>query len=723
MVTTVSPAVGEAATVSVAPGPLQLRVRGTRHDGRLVELHARKCAVGGGRRATLRLAGPALEPIEVLIVRGAEATVAKAWSSAARLNGRRFDTAPLAPGDLLAVGPVELEVVACPPPAGLPESPAALPRFTEIIPQAIVPESIAARPRSGTDRQRSRRLLATLRTARQELEAAMSAAATAGVETDRLQRLLQAGQSELEQLRAEAHCARERSHAEQTQEEESLAVARAELAAQRIELNHARQEVERQTAELLHRETTAAGALAGRKTEIAAREESLGLAQAELDRLQMEADEHRRQMEADRRLLAERQAELEERSEALDRHDEQARLRSQELDRRVEEIDRAAAENREFEERRQQAGDEQAAFEAQRLAWETQRSEQQARLTEEQQRLSDEAERLEHARRTLELERADLERERADQAEAARSAARQEPANDQPTAARDDHESGAENQEDDVFARLRALSLLKDRDAETEAEQDAPRTSADHDEADEDEREESPPAWPSVVDDAAEEEEAPQAPSAVDSSHADEDHEESIQDYMNRLLQRVRGEAPVQHKPAAKTPTHSPTTYRPAPVQPVQAPVAAEPRPVPATPRKSAAPERSSDLLAMRELANLSAQTALDAYAHRRWASAAVGKVIVSVFALVACLTLMAALPGWSTLKIISGGAALVIAVFWGLQAGILAQQVRAARQRRQPRPAGTPASGESTKVPHPTSDDDAPFVPTVRDEADSADA
>jgi hypothetical protein len=87
--------------------------------------------------------------------------------------------------------------------------------------------------------------------------------------------------------------------------------------------------------------------------------------------------------------------------------------------------------------------------------------------------------------------------------------------------------------------------------------------------------------------------------------------------------------------------------------------------------------------MAMRELANQSAQSALETYAHRRWATAALGKVIVSVFGLITCLTLVVALPGWSALKVIGGGAALVIALFWGLQAGILVTQVRAARRRR----------------------------------------
>lgn len=714
MVTTVSP---DSPATSPAPGPLQLRVRGTRHDGRLVELNAQKCAVGGGRRATLRIAGPALEPVEVLILRGAHGTVAKAWSTSARLNGRRFEAASLSPGDLLAIGPLELEVVACPPPVGLAESPAGGPRFTELLAPPVVASTIpptSTRPRSGTDRQRSRRLLGALRAARQELGSALTAASAAGSQADHLNDLLQAGQAEVDRLRAEVHCEGQRKSTELSTQEEALAAARAELAAQRIELNALRAELDRRAEDLLHRESGAAGALADRKTELAAREESLGLAQAEMDRLHMEADEHRRQMDAERRLLAQRQAELDERSEALDRHDDQARVRTQELERRAEEVERAAAEHRELAERRQQAGDEQAAFEAQRLAWESQRGEQQARIAEEQQRLIDEAERLEHARRALESERNDWDRERTEVAEAAEAVARieigpSEPAATKPAPHRSTEDHPANEQDDEVFARLRALSLLRDSqpaaglDSDEEpAEAAAAPTRRD------------PPA--SAASSRAEVEEAAEEdaddlppPARAPAAPADDEGEESIQDYMNRLLQRVRGDAPLsQNKPASQAPLRSPTTYRPAPAPQV----VAAPAPPVAPPRKSHAPERSSDLLAMRELANLSAQTALDSYAHRRWASAAVGKVIVSVFALVACLTLMAALPGWSTLKIVSGGAALVIAVFWGLQAGILAQQVRAARQRRTPASEAPQAKGHSQLA---TSEADEPFIPTAR--------
>jgi hypothetical protein len=724
MVTTVSPTPGD---VEVAAGPLQLRVHGTRHDGRLVELNAQKCAVGASRQATLRLASPALEPIEVLIVRGQHSTVAKAWSPTARLNGRRFDTATIGPGDRLAIGPLELEVVACPPPAGLPESPPAPPRFTELIPARAPRPSNAALPRSGSDRQRSRRLLAALRAARQEMESALASATAAGAESQRLHEMLQSGQREVERLRTEAQQDAVRD-ASTLEEQEELALARAELAAKRIELNTAREELERRTAELLHRETEAAGALANRKTEISAREQSLGLAQAELDRLQMEAAELRQQMEAERKLVAERQTELEERSEALDRHDEQARQRGQELDRRQEDVERAAAQQRTLEEQRQQVGDEQAAFEAQRLAWESQRGEQHARIAEEQQRLQDEAERLEHVRRTLETERADWEQAR-EQVEAAPIAFERQMVAaeaDEPAVNRAETEPAAD-EDDAVFARLRAMSLLKDRDDQEQDDEPAPQEPAPR--ATSSARASAAALWAQTP---AEEEEsddyvpaqATQAPSRAEApaSHGEEDHEESIQDYMNRLLQRVRGDAPAPAaKPAAQAPARSPTTYRPAPAPAVQQKPAADAA-VPAAPRKTLAPERSSDLLAMRELANLSAQTALDSYAHRRWASAAIGKVIVSVFALVACLTLMAALPGWSTLKIISGGAALVIAVFWGLQAGILAQQVRAARRRnvrpgapRETRAAETRASADNSADP------DAPVFTLGTDASEQA--
>lgn len=53
-----------------------------------------------------------------LIVRGNRRTVVRRLGLDTRLNGRTFGDAELLAGDRLSFGPVELEVVASPPPAG-----------------------------------------------------------------------------------------------------------------------------------------------------------------------------------------------------------------------------------------------------------------------------------------------------------------------------------------------------------------------------------------------------------------------------------------------------------------------------------------------------------------------------------------------------------------------------------------------------------------------------
>src|SRR5436190_10232437 len=92
-------------------GELTLRIRGTSRDGQIVRLAAAKCTVGSGRRCTLRLRAPGVQPVHCLILRGTSGSVIRSWSSDTRLNGRTFRDLPLTEGDCLSFGPIELEVL------------------------------------------------------------------------------------------------------------------------------------------------------------------------------------------------------------------------------------------------------------------------------------------------------------------------------------------------------------------------------------------------------------------------------------------------------------------------------------------------------------------------------------------------------------------------------------------------------------------------------------
>ena len=92
----------------------------------------------------------------------------------------------------------------------------------------------------------------------------------------------------------------------------------------------------------------------------------------------------------------------------------------------------------------------------------------------------------------------------------------------------------------------------------------------------------------------------------------------SIEDYMQRLIARTGGAAAPQ--PNVEAPTSA------APVE------KAKPRPKPARPRRRAAPEATTDLAAMRQLANTTAKTAVASHAMRMARMHVGSKAIVALF-------------------------------------------------------------------------------------------
>lgn len=165
---------------------------------------------------------------------------------------------------------------------------------------------------------------------------------------------------------------------------------------------------------------------------------------------------------------------------------------------------------------------------------------------------------------------------------------------------------------------------------------------------------------------------------AAPPSEGVEDAEESIDDYMARLLARVRGEAPStasRHEPAAAE-SEPPSAARPRASAPISA--ATEPNSTavgtgaPVFPR--VAPETLADLRAMRELANLSAQSALNRHTRQTLKRTIRSKLMVALVAVVACGCL-----GWiwhaygrhgATLA--AAGLSLLVACYWTVQYAVL---------------------------------------------------
>ena len=98
-----------AATIS--PTGYELRLHGGTEDERLIPIPPGKHSIGSGPRCSLRLQYEGVQPLECLIVRDDVGLRVRRWSEDTRLNGVPFDEASLTAGDILSLGPVELEVV------------------------------------------------------------------------------------------------------------------------------------------------------------------------------------------------------------------------------------------------------------------------------------------------------------------------------------------------------------------------------------------------------------------------------------------------------------------------------------------------------------------------------------------------------------------------------------------------------------------------------------
>ncbi|MCU0959212.1 MAG: hypothetical protein MUF48_03840 [Pirellulaceae bacterium] len=101
---------------------LAMRVRGSEHDGRVLQIRSPKCVIGSDPGCTLRLDADGVRPVHCLVLRAAEGTFVRRWSAGTTLNGHGFDIARIQPGDCLTVGTVELEFLS-PTPCGEPGPP------------------------------------------------------------------------------------------------------------------------------------------------------------------------------------------------------------------------------------------------------------------------------------------------------------------------------------------------------------------------------------------------------------------------------------------------------------------------------------------------------------------------------------------------------------------------------------------------------------------------
>jgi hypothetical protein len=170
---------------------------------------------------------------------------------------------------------------------------------------------------------------------------------------------------------------------------------------------------------------------------------------------------------------------------------------------------------------------------------------------------------------------------------------------------------------------------------------------------------------------------------------AEHGDQESIDAYMSRLMQRVRSksdepgnatyapshsEPPVAQRAQSNAAVDLSSTGQPTGPRPAAAPR----QPVQLSPR-SAAPEKRADFLALRDLANLSARTAISRHSHRIIIDTMRSKLVMAMLALAAGggLFWMWQRYGAVEMTLYYSLAAVMVAVYFGVQYALLTGNLR----------------------------------------------
>lgn len=147
--------------------------------------------------------------------------------------------------------------------------------------------------------------------------------------------------------------------------------------------------------------------------------------------------------------------------------------------------------------------------------------------------------------------------------------------------------------------------------------------------------------------------------------------EESVEQYMAKLLDRMRG-GPAGSSTNASVPDLQPMVVK-ANATPVDGARDEAPLEQPKFTKiedmktKAAAPEQPSDMAAMRALANQSARHALSLHAARKLRRTAITRVIVTALAASVAVYLLLNAPTWRSLAFAAGCAASFAALYWGI--------------------------------------------------------
>ncbi len=191
------------------------------------------------------------------------------------------------------------------------------------------------------------------------------------------------------------------------------------------------------------------------------------------------------------------------------------------------------------------------------------------------------------------------------------------------------------------------------------------------------------------------------------------DHEESIDDYMARLLNRIRGssgsteehsQAKAEQRPVmARQPNvASPSTETVEPPAVAERPMSVDAEGAMHLVARTAPPELTVDLQAMRDLANMTARGAIDKHAQGRWSKTAAIKATLGVSSLICGLLLVLGAIPLGAFGRVAGLVALGAGGFWGYQGISLVRNIREVGRRttRFVAAESNPATHEALPIP-----------------------
>ncbi|GEM_PF-6579414 len=584
--------------------PLVFRVCGSSQDGREIRLKASRITVGSAEGCTLRIRARGVHPVHCLVIRGQCRTIVRRTHPATLLNEGGFSDAELREGDRLQVGPVVLEYRPELSTVGSDGNPSAEP--------ARSGNSTPIEPIDGKEDASAgdRRPLADLSRREAELRSRETGLAR------REKELEQAAESL--QRREEALAAKQDAL---TKKEESLATREEALA--------------RNEDALIRKEEA-----------LAKKEEALARRGETLTRMEQALATKEETLTRKEEALATKEQELRESENRLTRR-EKDRQKSEENNRQDGQ-DLEACRNS-LDEREGVV----AARERELHEWESRIAERESRLQRDEEELR---------RRISQI--AARERELSDR-EAARQP--QEPTGDvtstlpagSPQAVPVETLAGLSPDSSDPFAPPKTPGM-EWRESEPEQDPDAGRaelteTAGDRQCAASRETTLISAKWLRWQDDAEEPAAAPGSQpgedrtavlsppqSPLDQTTHDEGEGE-VHTYMQELMSRLNGrDAPPQSNPTVCDDRGQDTDSTAKGGQGGESPLARKPRAskAAARPRPQAA-EKSVDFAAMRELAVLASQGAIDRYAKAKLRRAMTGKLAVMITALGSVLVLI----------------------------------------------------------------------------------